>query len=246
MKRFVTALGICALLSAGSYALMPTLMAAFTWDGALSSAWNDGRNWGQDGTTPYPGSSGTTDTAVIDVATNNPVTYSTNTETVDTIEINADTNAASVVFKVTGGSLTTGGLVLVKGDQDATATAKIWVTGGTFAPDSMEFFGRNHATSGHAVADIDVTTTVVGGAGIDTTVLYYVDFDVAGASVDFNVKDFQIGDPGNPDTEPPVPAVWADLDKTGAGDVVADSIAIYGGASVNTIVTVSAGRIITQ
>lgn len=245
MKRFVTALGICALLSAGSYALMPTLMAAFTWDGALSSAWNDGRNWGQDGTTPYPGSAAAGDIAVIDVATSNPVTLTgTVSNSVSTITIDANANSATVELDVqTSGSLTTTGLVYVMGEQISTSgadSATIQHSGGTFSPDTMKFEGSQHATAGHAVADIDFTTTVAGGAGIDTTVLYYVDFDVAGASVDFNVKDLKIGDAA---TEP---AIWANLDKVGAGDVVADSIAIYGGASVNTIVTVSAGRIITQ
>ncbi len=179
MKRIATALAMCLLLTAAgsAYAQQET----FTWTGASSTAWNTFGNWSGPAN-EYPGQDDTDDIVYIDSDLNSTQPgYSTGTVTVDTIDIDAHANGYTVELTVSGGTLNTGGLVLVKGKLAApNKTATISVTGGTFAPNSMEFYGRNHATAGHAFGDFDVDVTVRGAADgtVDTTIKGYVDFDI--------------------------------------------------------------------
>lgn len=195
MKPIAIALGICALLLASATA---NAQADFTWDGARNSDWQatgpSGNNWDQPG---YPGLSQAGDTATIDVATNNPVTLSGSlANSVATVTLDANANSATVSLDIqTGGSLTTTGLVLVKGEQSSSAgadSATIHVSAGTFSPSSMEFDGSTHADDGHAIANIDVDVTVSN----TTTIKHLVDFDIA-AGVTFDVGDLTLDSTGD-------------------------------------------------
>jgi hypothetical protein len=168
--------------------------AALVWDGDTSSDWKTISNWGGD--VNYPGYLAAGDTATIDVATNNPVQLSGSLAySVATIDIDADTNSATVELEIqSGGSLTTTGLVTVKGDQTGSATATLTVsTCDTFKPDSLYFWGRNHATDGHAIGNFDDCMTVQGAGdnSWDVWIRGYVDWNI-GSSKQINMKDLEM------------------------------------------------------
>jgi hypothetical protein len=159
---------------------------SFTWTGAQNSNWN-GHNWTPN--TGFPDDS--SDSARIDVNTNNPVSFSTGTYTVDTIPINSDTNSQASALQVSGGSLTTSGRFLVKGDLNGANSAEIQVTGGTFAPQGFEFLGANNNANGHAKGNFDASASVAATTS-GTTVVGFVDFDVVSGAT-FTAKDILIG-----------------------------------------------------
>jgi hypothetical protein len=104
------------------------------------------------------------------------------------VTLNADTNSIAVSMTHSSGTNDVDGLTLVKGEQDSGgAEATLYVTGGTFRPDTMQFFGGSVSTYGHAVAELAVDCTVQGdgGAGIDVTVLGFTDWDLD-VGVDFD------------------------------------------------------------
>ena len=189
MKPIAAALGICAMLlaSAGAYGA-----TTFTWDGSSDSDWKTDANWDQG--LNFPGHRSETDAiAIINVTNNaNPVMLSGSlAKSVASVTIDANANSATVSLDIqTGGSLTTTGLVLVKGEQSSSAgadSATIHVSAGTFSPSSMEFDGSTHADDGHAIANIDVDVTVSN----TTTIKHFVDFDIA-AGVTFDVGDLTL------------------------------------------------------
>lgn len=170
--------GLTALRILSVMALPASAMAAdYVWDGSSTSAWNTPANW--DLGSNYPGSSGSTDTASINAGNNNnPVVYSTGTATVNTIGIDAHAFSTTVKLQISGGSLTTGGNVSIKGRQSGAGsrTATLQFSSGTFAPNALLFDGREDASNGHAIADFDESFTV----SADVSILQgYADIDVA-------------------------------------------------------------------
>jgi hypothetical protein len=157
MKRIATAAGICVLLVSSGVAYAGD---AFTWTGASSSSWTLAGNWSGPAA-DYPGKDNTGDTATINVATSNPVQLSGGLYSVDTITIDADTNSATVELEIqSGGSVTTTGLVTVKGDQTGSATATLTVSGGTLQPNSLTVIGgANNSTTVTVTSGSIVTYT---------------------------------------------------------------------------------------
>lgn len=173
----------------------------FIWTGATDSDWEDFNNWTQSpGSNSFPGGGAgprTDDVAYINAGVTQPeFDAASGTRTVETITIDADTNSTTVSLTVSGGSLTTNGLVLVKGEQTGTDTATITVSGGTFAPAAMCFWGRydpNNPNDGHAIGSFSANMTVQNPCdnSWDTWVRGYVDWTI-GSSVTINMKDLEL------------------------------------------------------
>lgn len=177
-------LGICACMFVPAPALVQ-----INWDGDTSSVWRLGNNW-DDAGGAFPGEfSG--DSAVIAVNTQNPVTVSgTVANSITTLTLDADTNAATVELDIlSGGSLTTTGLVTVKADQEDAANHATIKVGGTLTADSFLFDGAADIDDGHAIGDFDVNVCVNNGVGTDTTVAAgYTDWELASGVV-FSAAD---------------------------------------------------------
>jgi len=158
MKAVVSTLAAGLLLAAAT----PVLATDFTWNGNTSAFWDEA-NWsvGPFGSQNYPGQNQSGDTAAIAVATNNPVILDIGLPyEVKTVDLDADAAGANITLDIrTGADLDTSGLVTLKSDLDGSYEAKI-IVGATFTPAVMRFWGRNHATSGHAKLDADVDFTV--------------------------------------------------------------------------------------
>lgn len=232
MKRMVLVIGICAFLStvSGAYA------APFTWSGGASGAnstvWqytagsSPYDNWNNSGFPgDFPGKNGSSDKVQINDDPNSaqPVfSSSSGTRTVASITLDADANAIAVSLEVSGGSLTTNGMVKLvgrgEGVGDATATMK--VSGGTFAPNNFNIDG-GATTPRRAVLEFGVSVTVGGKTGTDTSVDGFVDFDLTATGVVFDAKEMAMVDS---DT---------DLQVTGSGNTTTklryDSFALNGG-----------------
>jgi hypothetical protein len=183
MKPLATVFAVLVLCCATQAA------ETFTWTGAVSSAWETPGNWNQSpGSGSSPGNGRTTDIVYInaDPNTRQPVfSAGCGTRTVDTIDINANTNGVDVSLTVSGGSLTTTDLVTVKGKQavaDRTATITV-SSDATFAPALLYFWGRDHASDGRAIGSFGEDVTVA----CCTTARGYVDITVTGsATLDLN------------------------------------------------------------
>lgn len=179
MKRIATAFVVCLLVSG-----VASAQETFSWLASpSSSAWHDSSNWSS-ATSEFPGEDDTDDAVTISAGTTQPVfSADSGTRTVGTIDIDADTYSTTVSLTISGGSLTTTDLVTVRSKQGLGGfTSTIAVTGGTFAPHSMEFDGRNHVTASHAIGDFDTSVTV----SSSTTMKGYVDIDIADSTtVDF-------------------------------------------------------------
>lgn len=87
MKRALT----FAVLLALGFTVAAATAVPFTWTGGSNSIWTQSGNWDPRG---FPDDS--SDVANIDVATNNPVKFSSGTYSVDSVSVNADTNNATV------------------------------------------------------------------------------------------------------------------------------------------------------
>lgn len=240
MKRNLTAPGLCLLLVGGGYTLADPL--TYEWNGITSAYWDEW-NWEVGGVPilSYPGQNQGGDTAIIADGTNIPVELDVDLAySVATVEIDADDNAETVALKiVTGGKLETTGLVTTKSDQDGTATATFWHDTGDFVPYAMRFWGRDHASDGHAKGDFDQTFSVTK----TFTVRQYADMDVAlGKTVTVNTT-LQVGD----DSEDFFGYLYLD----GGGTLKADTVVIEGDISAGPVekastLEVSSGSIQTQ
>jgi hypothetical protein len=207
---------------------------AYTWDGDTSSDWQTATNWAEAG---YPGKDAAGDTATINADTaNDTVTVSGAVpNSVAWVLVDADAAGVDLELEIqSGGSLTTTGLVTLKGEQDGSSTATLDVqSGGSFAPDSMLFWGRVDSDTAHAIGDFDedVTVTESCDGTVDTCMEGYVDIQLSNnVTVDF--KDWDIGDCGSSGNE-------GNVDISGVGTARACSIVINGGDSAHTIVTAS-------
>jgi len=172
MKSGIFTIALLAVLAAPAWALATD----FTWNGNTSAYWDE-PNWsvGQFSSQNYPGQSQNGDSATIKVGTNNPVILDVDLYELSTLDMDADTAGANITLDIrTGADLDTSGLVTVKSDLDGTYEAKI-IVGATFTPYAVRFWGRNHASDGHAKADADVNFVV----DTDVSVRQYADFDVA-------------------------------------------------------------------
>jgi hypothetical protein len=167
---------------------------AYTWDGDTSSDWQTATNWAEAG---YPGKDAAGDTATIaDGSTNSTVTVSGAVpNSVAWVLVDADAAGVSMELEIqSGGSLTTTDLVTIKGDQDGTATATLTVsTCDTFKPDSLYFWGRNHATDGHAIGNFDDCMEVQGAEdnSWDVWVRGYVEWNI-GSGDEVHMKDMEM------------------------------------------------------
>jgi hypothetical protein len=172
--------------------------ASFTWDGNLSSSWTAEtfmpvyrNNWAPDG---YPGKVGSTDTALIDVATNNPVVLSSNlSNSIATLDLDAATNDAVVSLDIQANLTVTTSTTVTGGDAD-TDTATITLTSATFDPGALVLRGEDPAQTRQAFFDLDGGTltapdslTLQGEANIDAE----IDFNMSTNAVtaDVNVND---------------------------------------------------------
>jgi hypothetical protein len=165
--------------------------ASGTWTGAVNGNWNNNSNWSA---SPYPGFTGTGDVALIDNATNQPVTYASAniSKTLASVTVDADANAAAVTLKVTNGTLTVTGLTRIVAETSSSVDAMLWVNAGTFVPELLEFEGD--VDDGAAIGDFDVSVTVDGNdshSGTDTLCEGLVDFFIGNATV--QVRDLEMG-----------------------------------------------------
>jgi hypothetical protein len=195
MKRIVTALAVCLLVGG-----VASAQESFSWQTSPSSTeWHDPNNWSGPAN-EFPGQDDTDDVVTISAGSQQPE-FSTNsgTRTVDTIDIDADTNGVTVSLTVSGGSLTTTGLVTVKGKQavsDHSATLTV-SSADAFKPNSITFDGRDHTTASHAIGVFNACMTVQGAEDntTDTFVSGYVDWTI-GSGVQINMKDLELDSNG--------------------------------------------------
>lgn len=173
MKRFVTAIGICALF------LAPQVVSAQSHKWADSTtpfddAWDNAFNW-NDSTGDWPDNAA--DTVLIAKADSNPVDYpgaASQTVTISTLDINAATNNATVQLDVNSDTLTISGNATLTGNTSADNTATIKLAGGTLDFADLFMYGGN-SSSRRAILDYDSGTM---SAITSVTVRDYVKFDV--------------------------------------------------------------------
>jgi hypothetical protein len=163
--------------------------------------------------------------------------YSTVTVTVGPITIDADAGPETVSLGISSGSLTTTGLVTVRGEQSTSETATLTVSSGaTFAPSSLAFDGG--ATTATAIGDFDESVTV----SSSITAQEYVDIQVKGGetvtagSITFGVEDTT-----------PANVSISRSDESGTGTITTSggTLTVYGGSSSSTYVSVSSGASLT-
>jgi hypothetical protein len=154
MKRIATALGVLAMVFPFATAQTET----FTWTGyGYSTTWTDQANWSGP-SMEYPGQDDTDDVVNITTTVYLFPDYSSGTMTVGTITLDAD--STSVSLTVSGGTLTTTGLVTVQGDPDGAGTATLTVSGGTLQPNSFTVIGgANNSTTVTVTSGSIVTYT---------------------------------------------------------------------------------------
>lgn len=184
MRTVFTAFGICALLATP----ISAFAAAYTWTGATNQDWSTANNWPN--VAGFPDDP--TDTATINANPNGkqPVFNNPTPITVNTIDINANTNAVTVSLKVAGGVLITNNCVWIVCHWSGAATATLHVSGGTFAPRKMYFSGSSSSAIGNF--DVGVTVQDAGGDNVwDTWVRGNVDWTI-GNGVAINVKDLEL------------------------------------------------------
>ncbi len=185
MKRFMTALAILGLLAAP----VTALATALTWTGNTSSSWVVNTNWSP--TSGYPGSLFAGDTALINVATNNPVSLTSSpSNSIASLDLDAAANDAVVSLNLQASLTVTSGTTVLGGDAGSN-TATIQLTSGTFDPAALVLRGQDPAQTRRAFFDLDGGTltapdslTLQGEADIDAE----IDFNMSGGAVTVNVN----------------------------------------------------------
>lgn len=180
MKRFAIAFAIAAVAlvtSDNAHAVCDDTASSFAWDGGgADNKLTTVNNWTAD--SEYPGFDGASPGDSITIANNTRTTCELDATLcdIDTLTLDADTAQASMAFNIiANGSVATGGLVTVKGRQTGqysrTATLKVVPDYG-LEPYTMKLWGRDDATLGHAIFDVDGKVCVAdsNGGTVDLTV----------------------------------------------------------------------------
>jgi len=195
MRNVAAVLGIVAFLLAPATANAAKLAGClYSWDGANSTDWS-GDNWtvvsGVCGPTTVPDDAA--DDALIndDGASNRLPVFSTGTITIDDLTIEANTNSLAVSLSVTGGDLNCDA-VIVRADQDGSATATLSISDPDFSANAIQLDGRADATNGHAILDVNESFSISGDVSIAAG---YGDIDVAASKV-FTAGDDLLFVPG--------------------------------------------------
>lgn len=190
MKRY-NAIAVTMLTSGIAFG------ANFNWSGAGSSnSWFDGRNWGGSfQADPYPGLDQSGDNGTISTNTardtmllNGALDFSVNAVLVDAAT--ADVSLALQIASGASATFTTIGLVA---DSAVAYDATLQVTGfSSLSITNLDCTGAGNDIYGHAIADIQASTTVT----TSTDVAGFVDFVIAN-SVTFDAGALVLSNAGS-------------------------------------------------